>query len=44
MKNKAGFFSSNRDGGMGEDDIYKFAYDETKLDYKVTIRVLDAGT
>ena len=43
-KNKAGFFSSNRDGGMGEDDIYKFAYDETKLDYKVTIRVLDAGT
>ncbi len=43
-KNKAGFFSSNRDGGMGEDDIYKFTYDETKLDYKVTIRVLDAGT
>ncbi|MCX6198104.1 MAG: hypothetical protein NTY88_02625 [Bacteroidetes bacterium] len=38
-KNKAGFFSSNRDGGMGEDDIYKLTYDETKLDYKVTIRV-----
>lgn len=43
-KNKAGFFSSSRDGGMGEDDIYKFTFDETKLDYKVTVRVLDAGT
>ncbi len=43
-KNKTGFFSSNREGGMGEDDIYKFTYDETKLDYKVTVRVVDAGT
>lgn len=43
-KNKVGFFSSNREGGMGEDDIYKFTYDETKLDYKVTVRVVDAGT
>lgn len=42
--NKNGYFASNRDGGMGEDDIYKFAYDESKLDYKLVVRVEDAYT
>ena len=42
--NKTGFFASNRPGGTGEDDIYRFAFDETKLDYTVTIRVIDAST
>ena len=41
--NKQGFFASNRPG-MGDDDIYHFVYDETKLDYKVTVRVIDAFT
>ena len=42
--NKTGFFASNRDGGAGDDDIYSFTYDETKLDYKLTVRVIDANT
>jgi len=42
--NKNGYFASNRDGGMGEDDIYKFAYDESKLDYKLVVRVENAYT
>lgn len=42
--NKSGYLASNRDGGMGEDDIYKFTYDESKQDYKVTVRVEDAIT
>ena len=43
-KNQNGYFASNRDGGMGDDDIYKFTYDEAKLDYKVVVRVEDAAT
>ncbi|MBP6732905.1 MAG: PD40 domain-containing protein, partial [Chitinophagales bacterium] len=42
--NKGGYLASNRDGGKGEDDIYHFTYDETKLDYKVVVRVEDALT
>lgn len=42
--NKGGYLASNRDGGKGEDDIYRFSYDETKLDYKVIVRVEDAIT
>ncbi len=42
--NKHGYFASNREGGMGDDDIYHFLYDESKLDYKVTVRVIDANT
>jgi len=41
---KSGFFASNRPGGKGEDDIYKFTYDDLQLDYNVKIRVLDAVT
>ena len=41
---KTGFFASNRPGGMGEDDIYKFTYDGSQLDYNVKIRVLDLNT
>ncbi len=41
---KEGFFSSNRPGGKGEDDIYRFTYDDLKLEYNVKIRVLDAVT
>ncbi len=42
--NKSGYLASNRDGGIGEDDIYKFTYDESKLDYKLVVRVEDAVT
>lgn len=42
--NKHGYFASNRPNGVGEDDIYHFTYDETKLDYKVTVKVVDATT
>jgi tetratricopeptide (TPR) repeat protein len=42
--NKEGYFTSNRAGGVGDDDIYHFTYDETKLNYKVTVRVIDAVT
>ena len=41
---KAGFFASNRPGGKGEDDIYRFTYNGDQLDYNVKIRVLDANT
>lgn len=40
--NKGGYFTSNRDGGMGEDDIYKFTFDITKLEYKVTVKVVES--
>ena len=42
--NKYGYLASNREGGMGDDDIYHFTYDESKLDYKVIVRVIDAVT
>ncbi len=42
--NKQGYLASNREGGMGEDDLYKFTFDESKLDYKVVVRVEDAVT
>jgi outer membrane protein OmpA-like peptidoglycan-associated protein len=40
--NAKGFFTSNRSGGMGGDDIYKLTIDRSKLDYEITVRVLDA--
>lgn len=40
--NKGGYLASNREGGMGSEDIYQFTYDPSKLDYKVTIAVNDA--
>jgi hypothetical protein len=30
--NKEGYFTSNRAGGVGDDDIYHFTYDETKVE------------
>jgi outer membrane protein OmpA-like peptidoglycan-associated protein/tetratricopeptide (TPR) repeat protein len=41
---KSGYFASNRPGGSGEDDIYRFTYDETKIDYTVTVKVIDAAS
>lgn len=41
---KHGYFASNRPNGIGDDDIYHFTYDESKLDYKVKVRVIDAVT
>ncbi|MBS7253612.1 OmpA family protein [Flavobacterium branchiicola] len=35
-KNSIGYFSSNRDGGMGYDDIYRFT-ETRKLEYQQTI-------
>jgi outer membrane protein OmpA-like peptidoglycan-associated protein len=43
-ENKIGYFASNREGGYGDDDIYHFTYDEDKIDYKVTIKIIDAKT
>ncbi len=42
--NKKGFFASNRNGGKGEDDMYKFNFDPSKLDYKILLKVREAGT
>lgn len=42
--NKAGYFSSDRTGGKGKSDIYKFNFDATKLSYKILIKVREAGT
>ncbi|MDB5281623.1 MAG: flagellar motor protein MotB [Bacteroidota bacterium] len=44
--NKSGFFASNRTGfrGDGADDIYRFVFDESKLEYTVNVRVVDANT
>lgn len=42
--NKVGYFSSDRTGGKGQSDIYKFNFDATKLSYKVLIKVREAGT
>lgn len=42
--NKGGYFTSNREGGMGEDDIYHFTFDESKLEYKVTVKLVDADS
>jgi outer membrane protein OmpA-like peptidoglycan-associated protein len=41
---KSGYFASNRAGGLGEDDIYHFTYDETRLNYQVTVKVVDSRT
>lgn len=42
--NKTGYFSSDRTGGKGKSDIYKFNFDATKLSYKILIKVREAGT
>lgn len=42
--NRMGYFASNRSGGVGDDDIYGFTFDETKLDYVVNVLVIDAVT
>lgn len=42
--NRSGYFASNRIGGVGDDDIYGFVFDESKLDYEVTVLVIDAVT
>jgi tetratricopeptide (TPR) repeat protein len=39
-----GYFASNREGGVGDDDIYAFTFDATKLDYSITVKVIDAKT
>lgn len=38
--NKSGFFSSNRVGGKGEDDIYRFS----SVEYKLDVLVIDKFT
>ncbi len=38
-----GFFSSNRSGGMGDDDIYSFSVSKPKT-YNVSVKVIDAVT
>ena len=42
--NNGGYFTSNRPGGMGEADIYKFTYDENQSNYKITVSVIDANS
>ncbi|MEM7161284.1 MAG: OmpA family protein [Bacteroidota bacterium] len=42
-KNNRGFFSSNRTGGKGEDDIYAYVLNDT-LNFLVKGRVLDVDT
>lgn len=42
--NKYGYFASNRPNGKGDDDIYHFTFDESKLDYKVIVKVVNATT
>ncbi len=42
--NKTGFFTSNRTGGKGEDDIYTFSYDPAKADYKILAKVFNEVT
>jgi outer membrane protein OmpA-like peptidoglycan-associated protein/tetratricopeptide (TPR) repeat protein/mRNA-degrading endonuclease HigB of HigAB toxin-antitoxin module len=39
---KIGFFSSNRPGGKGKDDIYRFTY--SKPDFQLKLLVLDSET
>src|ERR1043165_8629209 len=39
-----GYFTSNRPGGAGEDDLYHFTFDEDKIKFGVTVRVVDAKT
>jgi outer membrane protein OmpA-like peptidoglycan-associated protein len=41
---KNGFFASNRAGGMGDDDIYRFAYDKGKERISIPLKVVDAAT
>lgn len=39
---KVGFFSSNRPGGKGKDDIYRFVY--SKPDFQLKLSVIDSET
>ena len=40
MEGKTGYLSSNRDGGRGSDDIYRF----TIYTYEINVRLIDADT
>lgn len=44
MKGNTGYFSSNRPGGKGNDDIYRFIYTEIIPSYIVAIRAVNAET
>ncbi len=40
----SGFFSSNREGGQGGDDIYRFFYEKHVPEYIIAVRVIDDST
>lgn len=42
--NQKGFFTSNRSGGKGSDDVFSFNFDPSKLDYKILVKVREAGS
>ncbi|MFY0600888.1 MAG: OmpA family protein [Cyclobacteriaceae bacterium] len=44
MEGNSGYFSSNRPGGKGNDDIYRFVYTEIIPSYIVKLRAIDAET
>lgn len=39
-----GYFSSNRDGGIGDDDIYSFTWKESPKKSRVLVQVIDGET
>jgi len=43
-KGQSGYLTSNRSGGIGDDDIYSFTFDPSKLDYKILVKTTDAIT
>ena len=44
VNTNSGYFASNRAGGKGADDLYRFTVNRAMLDYKVTVRVIDEAT
>ncbi len=42
--NNTGFFASNRDGGIGSDDIYRFKKTASICDVSLTVKVIDEMT
>lgn len=41
---RKGYFTSNRPGGYGDDDIYRFTYKEEKKTMPLIVKVVDAET
>lgn len=44
MEGNAGYFSSNRPGGKGNDDIYRFIYTEIIPSYIVVVKAINSET